>query len=91
MHTDYLCTVKLRFWRATYAKSQAELDSYDDIMASKTAVDMQGHHDLKPALERHLDWRCRIPSSFISVLDDREMPSTGRLTRAAGRRNAMTI
>ena len=27
---------------------------------------------MKQAVERHLDWRCRIPSSFISVFDDRK-------------------
>jgi hypothetical protein len=71
-NADYLRMVKPRFWRVTHAESQAESNSCGDIVASKTAADVQSNQDLKLAVERHLDWRCRIPSSFISVFDDRE-------------------
>jgi len=70
-NTDYL-RIKRRFWRVTHAESQAKSDSCGDIVASKMTADFQSYQDLKQAVERHLDWRCRIPSSFISVFDDKK-------------------
>ena len=49
-----------------------ETENCGDTMASKTAADVQSRQDLKQAVECHLDWRCRIPSSFVSVFDDRK-------------------
>lgn len=71
-NTDYLRTVKPRFWRVAHAESQAKSNSCGDTAASKSSADIQNRQDLKQAVERHLDWRCRIPSSFISVFDDRK-------------------
>lgn len=71
-NTDYLRTVKPRLWRVAHTESQAKSNSRGDIVASKTAADVQSCQDLKQAVERHLDWRCRIPSSFIFVFDDRK-------------------
>ena len=71
-NTDYLRTVKPRFWRVKHAESQAKPNNCGDITASKTAAEVQSRQDLKQGVECHLDWRCRIPSSFISIFDDRK-------------------
>ncbi|KAF1974521.1 hypothetical protein BU23DRAFT_636096 [Bimuria novae-zelandiae CBS 107.79] len=65
-NTDYL----RRFWRVRHAESQAESTKCGDIVAPKPAADIHSSEDLKHAVEHHLDWRCRIPSSFISVFYD---------------------
>ena len=67
--TDHL---KPRFWRVAHAESRVQLNSCGDTAASNTAADVQSRRDLKRAVERHLDWRCRAPSSFMSVFDDRK-------------------
>jgi len=62
----------LAFGESHTPEYQAESNNCGGIVASKTAADVQSNQDLKLAVERHLDWRCRIPSSFISVFDDSE-------------------
>ncbi|KAF2181490.1 hypothetical protein K469DRAFT_520708, partial [Zopfia rhizophila CBS 207.26] len=69
---DYFRTVERRFWRVQHAESRAESTSCGDIVASNTTTILRTCVDLKEAVERHLDWGCRIPSSFISVFGDRK-------------------
>lgn len=68
--TDTFCKVKPRFWGVEHAESQAKSNIDGDITAAKIGIDFKSSEEFRQAVTRHLDWRCRIPSSFISVFDD---------------------